>query len=106
MSTTNSHLIGKYINQYLWTDVQPLGKIVGVKGKATLILARVSCTQDESVKMEFIPGGFAGHCVNNREQKWIYEVDESSTFPVRLSKSLLRRCRIEDGPYNFFDFNF
>jgi hypothetical protein len=33
-------------------------------------------------------------------------VDEKDTFTVRLSKSFLRRNRIEDKPYHFYDFNF
>jgi hypothetical protein len=99
-------LIGKFINEYLWTDVNPLGKIIGVKGKSTLIMARVHCKRDESVEMNFIPGGFSAHCTNNYAQKWIYTVDEKDTFTVRLSKSFLRRNRIQDAPYHFYDFNF
>jgi hypothetical protein len=105
-TTAEPSLIGKYINEYLWSDVNPVGKIIGVKGKSTLILARVGYTRDETVKMEFIPGGFSAHCVNNHSQKWIYSVDEKDTFTVRLSKSFLRRNRIEDKPYHFYDFNF
>ena len=29
----NNELIGKYVNQVLWSDVDPVGKIVGIKGK-------------------------------------------------------------------------
>jgi len=105
-TAANSSLIGKYINEYLWSDVNPLGKIIGVKGKSTLILARVNYTRDESVKMEFIPGGFSAHCTNNHTQKWIYSVDDTDVFTVRLSKTFLRRNRIEESPYHFYDFNF
>jgi len=104
--TTNSDMVGKYINTYLWSDVNPLGKIIGVKSKTQLILARVNVTRDESVKMEFIPGGFSAHCANNHAQKWIYSVDESDTFTVRISKGFLKRNRIDDNPYHFYDFNF
>ncbi len=102
----NSELIGKYINHYMWSDVEPLGKIVGVKGKSTLILARVSYKRDESVTMNFIQGGFAGHCANNHSQKWLYTVDEKDTFTVRLGKGFLKRNRIQDAPYHFYDYNF
>jgi hypothetical protein len=104
--STNPEMVGKYINTYLWSDVNPLGKIMGIKGKTQLILARVHATRDESVKMEFIPGGFSAHCTNNHSQKWIYSVDEADTFTVRISKSFLQRNRIEDSPYHFYDFNF
>lgn len=104
--TTNSGMLGKYINTYGWSDVNPLGKIVGIKGKTQLIMARVTAVRDESVKMNFIPGGFSAHCSNNHEQKWIYTVDESDTFTVRVSKSFLKRNRIQDSPLYFYDFNF
>ncbi len=106
MENSNKELIGKYINTYLWSDVNPLGKIVGVKGKSTLILARVNYKRDESVKMDFVPGGFSAHCTNNHSQKWLYTVDETDTFTVRLSKTFLKRNRIQDNPYHFYDFNF
>lgn len=32
-------------------------------------------TLDPSWKPEIIPGGFAGHCANQRDQKWIIEED-------------------------------
>jgi len=105
-TVADASLIGKYINEYLWSDVLPLGKIIGVKGKSTLIMARVHYTRDESVEMNFIPGGFSAHCTNNHSQKWIYTVDETDTFTVRLSKSFLRRNKIQDTPYHFYDFNF
>ena len=104
--STNSEMVGKFINEYLWSDVNPRGKIVGVKSKTQLILARVHVTRDESTQMNFIPGGFSAHCTNNHAQKWIYTVDESDTFTVRISKSFLRRNRIEENPYHFYDFNF
>jgi len=38
-------LIGKYINQYLWSDVNPVGKIVGVKGKTKVIIQPVVASE-------------------------------------------------------------
>lgn len=102
----NIELIGKYINHYMWSDVEPLGKIVGVKGKSTVVLARVSYERDESVNINFIQGGFAGHCTNNHSQKWLYTVNEKDTFTVRLGKAFLKRNRIQDTPYHFYDYNF
>jgi hypothetical protein len=106
VTVANPSLIGKFINEYLWSDVEPVGKIIGVKGKSTLIMARVNYTRDESVQMEFIPGGFSAHCPTNYAQKWIYTVNESDTFTVRLSKSFLKRNKIQDTPYHFYDYNF
>ena len=105
-TTATPSLIGKYINRYLWSDVIPVGKIIGIKGKSTLIMARVNYTRDESVKMNFIPGGFSAHCTNNYAQEWIYTVDETDTFTVRLSNLFLRQCKIDEKPIHFYDFNF
>ena len=99
-------MIGKYINEYLWTDVNPIGKIVGIVGKTGLILQRVIATRDESVKMNYIPGGFSAHCTNNYAQKWNFSVDETETFKIRLSKGMLRRRKIEEHPRCFYDYNF
>jgi hypothetical protein len=99
-------VVGKFINTYMWSDIKPMGKIIGTKGKATLILARVVCERDKSVEMEFSVGGFSAHCENNHAQKWLYSVVETQTFEVRISKSFLKRNCIEDSPYNFYDYNF
>jgi len=99
-------MIGKYLNYYGWSDVHPMGKIIGVRKSSILVLAHVSAVRDENVKMEYIPGGFAGHCVNNHQQKWIFTVDESQTTEVRLSAKLLKNHKIENFPNSFYDYNF
>lgn len=33
--------IRKYLNRYGYSDINPIGKIIGVKGKATFIVKRV-----------------------------------------------------------------
>ena len=62
-------LIGKYINQVLYTDVNPVGKIIGIKGKTKVIIQPVEAGPNKA-KMEYIPGGFVGHCYNQNEQEY------------------------------------
>ena len=99
-------LIGKYINQVLWSDVNPIGKIVGVKGKTKVLIQPVEAGPNKA-KMEYIPGGFAGHCVNQYDQQYDFsEVGE--VFEASLSNSSMKRnfWRIGDNPRKFYDFNF
>ena len=50
-------LIGKYVNRCLWSDVDPIGKIVGIKGKYIALIQPVVASENKT-KMEFIAGGF------------------------------------------------
>jgi len=100
-------LIGKYLNLHLYTDIYPIGKIIGIKGKSTVILAKVTHEKDPEFKLEIIPGGFSGHCVNNDEQKWIYHVDETVTKEKKLTVGSLKRgLYISDTPLYHYDYNF
>lgn len=99
-------LIGKYINRCLYTDVDPVGKIVGIKGKTKVLVQPVKASENK-VKLEWVAGGFAGHCVNQGEQSYDFtEVGE--IFEVSLSNTSLRSrmWRIHDKPIKYYDFNF
>jgi len=99
-------LIGKYINQVLWSDVNPVGKIVGIKGKTKVLIQPVEAGPNKS-KMEWISGGFAGHCVNQYEQEYDF-VEVGEVFEASISNSSLRSryWRIGDSPRKFYDYNF
>lgn len=97
-------MTGKYLNRYGYSDVEPVGKIIGVSGKSTLIVQRVEATEN-TTKMEFHSGGFSANCSNNEEQKWLF-VELDKIIKVRLSKALLRTHKIEDEPGKFYDYNF
>lgn len=105
LNNTNSELIGKFINEYLYTDVNPIGKIVGLKGKTTILVKEIEAERDLSVEMKFVEGGFAGHCYNQYEQKWFFKETERIT-EMRISKKFLRWFKIENEPRKFYDFNF
>lgn len=97
-------LIGKYINRVLYTDVYPVGKIIGIKGKTGVVIQPVEASENK-VKMKWTVGGFAGNCYNQDEQEYdFYEVGEP--FTMRLSKGALRGFGISDKPRKYYDFNF
>ena len=102
----NEGLIGKFVNRYLFSDINPVGKIEGIKGKSTIILNPVDVVKDEEFKPNYIVGGFAAHCDNQDEQKWIFNVNESKTFEMRVSNEMLKQYRIDDKPRKFYDYNF
>lgn len=97
-------LIGKYINRYGYTDVSPVGKIIDVSGKNTLIVQRIEATEN-TTEMIFHAGGFAANCENNGEQKWNF-IELEEIVKIRLSKTLLRTHKIEEEPGKFYDYNF
>ena len=100
-------LIGKYINEVLWSDVNPVGQIVDIKGKTTLIVARVTADHNKT-KMEYIPGGFAGHCTNMYDQDWEFTLHENDLFEVNYSRTNFKKrfYAIYDYPRKFYDYNF
>lgn len=102
--TTQTELIGKFINRYGYTDINPVGKIIGLVGKCSVLVKRVEATE-QTTKMEFLPGGFSAICVNQYSQNWTMQETEE-TFTVRLSKQYLKTCRIDDKPVKFYDYNF
>lgn len=100
----NETLIGKYLNRYGYSDVDPIGKIICIKGKTTVIVKRVEATE-QTTKLDFHVGGFSTYCSNQFAQRWtMVETDE--TFEVRLGKGYLKRVKIEDEPRKYYDYNF
>lgn len=101
---TDPSMIGKYLNRYGWSDIDPIGKIIGIKSKTQLIVQKVEAGENLT-KMNFIPGGFFAHCDNQHAQTYnLTETEEQFTF--RISKSSLKNVRIQDAPVKFYDYNF
>ena len=104
MKTQNQELIGKYVSRVLYSDVQILGKIIAVKGKATIIVQRMEATK-QTEKLDFQIGGFAGHCSNQHAQKWEFKEIEGIE-EMRLGKSFNKWHSIDNFPRHFYDYNF
>lgn len=101
--STSEDLIGKYINRHGYTDVEPIGKIVGIKSK-TIVFVQPVVAGENKTKMEWVSGGFAGHCVNQSEQSYEY-TEVGNVFEMRLSAGD-KSNRISDRPFKFYDYNF
>lgn len=100
----NSQLIGKYLNRYGYTDINPVGKIIAVSGKQTVTVQRVEASENKT-KMEFVPGGFSAVCMNQYAQEYDFTETEE-TFKVRLSKTYLKTVSVQLTPCKFYDYNF
>ena len=105
MTASLNSLIGKYINQYGYSDVNPIGKIIGIKGKSTLIVQTVKAMISSDWKPEWMPGGFSAICINNAHQRWEF-TEEDHHIEIRYSKQFLKRHKVEDHPKSYYDYNF
>ena len=97
-------LIGKYLNRYYCTDIEPVGIIIGVINKSTVLVKSVKAVKNHT-KMKFRTGGFSTICDNNAEQDWVFEEVEEFN-KIRLSQNLLKTLKIESSPKKFYDYNF
>ena len=101
-----------YANQYGWSDVNPF-EVVKVISDKTIEVREMDAERDESVKLDWAVGGFAGHCINQRDQKWfITSNDQNPVVRIRLSKTGVwkdkhgRKYGLSDKPVKFYDYNF
>lgn len=104
--------MNKFANQYGYSDVYPF-EVVRVISDKTIEVREMDAERDESVKLEWAPGGFAGHCINQRDQKWFITSNESNpVIRIRLSAKKGwqdkhgRRFGLSDQPVRFYDYNF
>ena len=101
----------QYANQYGYSDVYPF-EVVKVISDKTIEVREMDAERDESVKLEWVAGGFAGHCVNQRDQKWnITSNPENRVIRIRLGKQGWkdkhgRKFGLSDKPTRFYDYNF
>ena len=100
-----------HANMHGWSDVTPF-EIVRVVSPKTIEVRAMIAEQDESFKPEIIPGGFAGHCVNQGQQKWNYKsAPEGMVLRARLRKdgnfhSNFGKHVLSTEPRKFYDYNF
>ena len=101
----------KYANQIGWSDVHPY-EIVRWVSEKTVEIRAMNATLDENWKGKFVPGGFAGRCINQDSQRYEYSSNHSNQIiRMRLRKnghwySAYGRHKISDEPYKFYDYNF
>lgn len=101
----------KYANQYGYSDVNPFEVVRAVSDKC-LEVREMDAVRDESVQLEWAPGGFAGVCLNQRDQKWFISSNpQNPVLRIRLGKQGWksadgRRFDLSDKPVRFYDYNF
>ena len=100
-----------YANHLGYSDINPY-EVVRVVSDKTLEIREMDAERDESVQLEWVPGGFAGHCVNQRDQKWFITSNaQNPVVRIRLGKQGWkdrhgRRFDLSDWPVKFYDYNF
>lgn len=72
--------VGDHAHVCHYSDVDP---VTIIKKTATTLTVRFDkAERDPSWKPEWVIGGFAAHCTNNDEQKWIIEEDPNGQVEV------------------------
>lgn len=101
-----------YANHYAYSDVNPF-EVVRVISDKTIEVREMDAQRDESVELTWEAGGFAGHCVNQRDQKWVITSNpDNPVVRIRLSARKGwqdkhgRRFGLSDKPVKFYDYNF
>ena len=102
----------KYANMIGWSDVDPYEVVRSVSVKCVEI-REMEAERDESVELEFVPGGFSAVCINGRKQRWFISSNpDNKVFKVRLHKDGYyrdphgRKFLLADKPVKYYDYNF
>ena len=101
----------KYANHYGWSDVNPF-EVIKVVSDKTIEIREMDADRDETVKMDFVAGGFSAICTNPYDQRWIIKSDPTApVIRIRLGKNGWkdkhgRKFKLADAPSKFYDYNF
>ena len=101
----------KYANHFGYTDINPF-EVVRIISEKTIEVRAMKTERDESVKMQFVPGGFSAVCLNDHQQKWFITSNETEpVIRIRLGKNGWkdkhgRRFGLADKPVKYYDYNF
>lgn len=100
-----------FANLLGYSDVQPFEVVRRVSEKIVEVRP-MKAERDPTWKPEFVKGGFAAHCTNQSEQRWIITPDEDA-YTIRLHKRKDgyfyhkgTRFSLEEKPRRFYDYNF
>jgi hypothetical protein len=99
-----------FANRYDYSDIVPF-EIVRVISDTTIEIRELHATIDPTWKMEWVAGGFAGTCLNNDSQRWVFASDENAPV-IRIRKTKRGwshkgdRFQLAASPVKHYDFNF
>ena len=103
--------MNKYANHHGYSDVTPY-EVVRIVSDKTLMVREMDSERDESVELKWAVGGFAGHSVNQNDQRWrIISNPDNRVIRIRLTKNGWRdkygaKFVLSDEPRRFYDYNF
>ncbi len=105
--------IKAYANRCGYSDVEPY-EVVRVISDKTVEVRLMDAELAPGSKPEIIPGGFAGHCVNNRDLEYVIKSNpDRLTKRIRWSEAKLEwrdksgaRYSMNDKPVRYYDYNF
>ena len=101
----------QYANHYMYSDVEPY-EVIRIVSEKTIEIRAMKAERDESVKLEWVPGGFSAICLNDSDQKWHITSDETAPIKrIRLGKRGWKdahggRYGLADEPVKYHDYNF
>lgn len=104
----------KYANRHGYSDIEPF-EIIKTTGKKITIyhIRQMKAELADGWKPEIIPGGFAGHCVNQHTQKYNYsQIKNMPLIKIRQHKNgkwydkYKNHYVLSDRPIKFYDYNF
>jgi hypothetical protein len=102
----------QYANHYGYSDVNPF-EVVRVVSDRTIEVREMDAELDPTWKPDWAVGGFAGHCVNQRDQRWNITSNAAyKTLRIRRNKDGVwksadgRKFYLNDQPVRFSDYNF
>jgi hypothetical protein len=102
----------KYANCLGYTDVHPFEIICRIND-VTIEIREMDAERNPSWKPIHVPGGFAGHCINQNDQKWIIKPNfENPIIRIRCNKkgkwmdANKNEYILSNEPRKFYDFNF
>ncbi len=102
--------IGDGVTVHLWTDSHAATVIK--KTAMTVTVRQDKATLDPNFKPEWIPGGFAAHCINQGDQTYTYEEDpDGKIYTFRWSRKYGSygtpgNLQLTKGRREFYDYNF
>lgn len=112
MTNTTTATFPAYANYLGWSDVDPY-EVVRVISDKCIEIREMSATLAADWSPERIPGGFAGHCINNNSQRWnIVSNPNGEVVRIRLHKdgrwygSNKQRFQLSETPRKKYDYNF
>lgn len=104
------NIMKKYANMLMYSDIKPFEVLKHTR--KTITIRPMDYERDPNWNPVYVSGGYAGHCVNQNEQKWIITSNENNPV-VRawLHKDGFyyhngNRFYLSVKPVRYYDYNF